>query len=168
VFRLMTRSGYTPLSTEVGPRCCGGGAGHPLGPPAGGHTEQGVVTSALCECGSGAARRRALRGPCLCSNPPGGEKKTPSHGHGVKAVASSGLPRHGPPARPPPPPPPGPPRKARKALETQCKNRATPAPWGPFLKSKTDVSTKSSIVSSFIRAIYIFLLNVLDLLRQLR
>jgi hypothetical protein len=34
-----------------------------------------VDSSALCECGSGAARRRALRGPCLCSKPPGEKKK---------------------------------------------------------------------------------------------
>jgi hypothetical protein len=32
--------------------------------------KQEVTTSVLCECGSGAARRRALRGPCLC-NPQG-------------------------------------------------------------------------------------------------
>jgi hypothetical protein len=57
------------------PLYCRGTPGPPLGPPAGGHTEQGVATSALCECGSGAPRRRALRGPCLCSNPPGGGKK---------------------------------------------------------------------------------------------
>jgi hypothetical protein len=30
-----------------------------------------VASSALCECGSGAPRLRALHGPCLCSNPPG-------------------------------------------------------------------------------------------------
>jgi hypothetical protein len=30
------------------------------------------ATSALCECGSGAPRRRAPRGPCLCINTPGG------------------------------------------------------------------------------------------------
>jgi hypothetical protein len=33
------------------------------------------ATSVLCECGSGAARRRALRGPCLCSNPPGKKRE---------------------------------------------------------------------------------------------
>jgi hypothetical protein len=35
---------------------------------------------ALCECGSGAPRRRALRGPCLCSNSPGGKKRYASAG----------------------------------------------------------------------------------------
>jgi hypothetical protein len=45
-----------------------------LGPPVG-KQRQEVATSALCECGSGAPRRRALRGPCLCSNPPGKKKK---------------------------------------------------------------------------------------------
>jgi hypothetical protein len=36
---------------------------------------QEVVTSALWECGSGAPRRRVLRGPCLLSKPPGKKKK---------------------------------------------------------------------------------------------
>jgi hypothetical protein len=55
-------------------------AGPPLDPPAGGFTEQGVATSALCECGSGAPRRRAPRGlssgPC-CRVIPGRGEKTP-------------------------------------------------------------------------------------------
>jgi hypothetical protein len=51
--------------TEAGARCCGGSPGPLLGPPAGAQ-QQGVASSALCECGSGAARGRALRGPCLC------------------------------------------------------------------------------------------------------
>jgi hypothetical protein len=58
-------------AVSEGVRCCGGTPGPPLGPPAGGHTEQEVATSALCECGSGAPQMRAPRGPCLCSNPPG-------------------------------------------------------------------------------------------------
>jgi hypothetical protein len=33
------------------------------------------TTSALWECGSGAPRRRVLRGPCLLSKPPGKKKK---------------------------------------------------------------------------------------------
>jgi hypothetical protein len=41
-----------------------------IGPPAGTQRQE-VATSALCEHGSGAPRRRVLRGPCLCSNPPG-------------------------------------------------------------------------------------------------
>jgi hypothetical protein len=40
--------------------------------------EQQVTTSALCERGSGAPRRRALRGPCLSSNPPGQKKSQAS------------------------------------------------------------------------------------------
>jgi hypothetical protein len=62
-------------ATEVGPRCCGGTPGPPLGPPAGGVQSRRLATSALCECGSGAPRRRALRGPCCRSNPPGKKKK---------------------------------------------------------------------------------------------
>jgi hypothetical protein len=44
---------------------------------------QEVTTSVLCGCGSGAARRRALRGPCLCSNPPG-KKKQKKPGYGTR------------------------------------------------------------------------------------
>jgi hypothetical protein len=40
-----------------------------------GPTPQEVVTSALWDCGSGAPRRRVLRGPCLLSKPPGKKKK---------------------------------------------------------------------------------------------
>jgi hypothetical protein len=61
--------------TDAGARCCGGSPGPLLGPPAGAQ-QQEVASSALCECGSGAARRRALRGPCLWSKPPGKKKKT--------------------------------------------------------------------------------------------
>jgi hypothetical protein len=37
--------------------------------------QQGVATSALCECGGGAPRRWALRGPCCKSNPPRKKRK---------------------------------------------------------------------------------------------
>jgi hypothetical protein len=42
-----------------------------------GSGEQEVATSALCECGSGAPRRRALRGPCLCSKIPQANVRAP-------------------------------------------------------------------------------------------
>jgi hypothetical protein len=47
---------------------------HAAAPPAGTQRQE-VATSALCERGSGAPRRRAPRGPCLCSNTPGKKKK---------------------------------------------------------------------------------------------
>jgi hypothetical protein len=54
------------------------------------NTEHGVATSALCERGSGAPRRRALRGPC-CKSPPPGKKKTQQHFHCLSNGALSCL-----------------------------------------------------------------------------
>jgi hypothetical protein len=70
--------------------CCGESPGSPLGPPAGGHTEQEVATSALCECGSGAPRRRALRGPCLLMSP-GLEQLSPNVRDSVERVEAGLL-----------------------------------------------------------------------------
>jgi hypothetical protein len=67
-----------PLLNIGRPSVLWGVSWFPLGPPAGGHTEPGVDTSALYECGSGASRRRALaalRGPGLCGNPTGEKQR---------------------------------------------------------------------------------------------
>jgi hypothetical protein len=52
--------------TEAGTWYWGGSPGPFQWPSCGGQRQE-VAISAWCECGSGAARRRALRGPCVCS-----------------------------------------------------------------------------------------------------
>jgi hypothetical protein len=58
--------------TEAGARCCRSGSSWapPLWSSCGSTTSATPgPPSALCECGSGAARVRSLHGPCLCSKP---------------------------------------------------------------------------------------------------
>jgi hypothetical protein len=65
-----------PRATAQGLRSSSVGGGKKRKVGGLGDTEQGVATGGvLCECGSGAPRRRALRGSCLCSNPPGKRKE---------------------------------------------------------------------------------------------
>jgi hypothetical protein len=53
----------------------------------GGTTAGGSQQCVVCECGSGAARRRALRGPCVCR-----VKKSDSHSHSAFQMLRTGVP----------------------------------------------------------------------------
>jgi hypothetical protein len=77
---MQTQSRDSWLAGRLGPCPCVGACPHPIrGPralwPRSARLFIKKNSSALWECGSGAPRRPALRGPCLRSKPPGKRKQ---------------------------------------------------------------------------------------------